>query len=79
MGTISSQWHTSRPKMKVTGSCNYTISGTTISVTGNIRNALMYSGSHYGYSLYASIQIDGVEVASVSSHMEPFWKLLRKS
>lgn len=68
MGTISSQWHTSRPKMKVTGSCNYTISGTTISVSGNIQNALMYSGSHYGYSLYASIQIDGVEVASVSSH-----------
>lgn len=60
MAGIDSQWHKG-PTMRATGSFDWSVSGTTISVWGNVSNGLVYSGS-YGYNVTGYISIGGANV-----------------
>lgn len=57
--TINSTWHGGSPTMKVTGWFDYSVSGTTISVWGNVTNNRVYSSGKYGYNVNGYIVIGG--------------------
>ena len=60
MASINSTWHGSHPAMRATGSFDYSISGTTINVWGNVTNNRVYSDGSYGYNVTGYIVIGGV-------------------
>lgn len=60
MASINSTWHGSHPAMRATGSFDYSISGTTINVWGNVTNNRVYSDGSYRYNVTGYIVIGGV-------------------
>ena len=60
MASINSTWHGSHPAMRATGSFDYSISGTTINVWGNVTNNRVYSDGSYDYNVTGYIVIGGV-------------------
>lgn len=61
MGAIYSEWHYSAsPRMRVQGSCNVNVNGTSVSINGSLTNSLRpgYWG-YYGYTITGWVDVDG--------------------
>lgn len=61
MGAIYSEWHYSAsPRMRVQGSCNVNVNGTSVSINGSLTNSLKpgYWG-YYGYTITGWVDVDG--------------------
>lgn len=51
MASFSTLWHGRKPQMTGSGTVNYSISGTTVTVSGTLSNVISESGGSYGFSV----------------------------